>query len=130
MLSWSSNYPFGSYGSSSVGVAYGGGKGGVGPRTIHLSSHKVGCWIYGVDFMSSWGSLYSISFQVRGKSAIPLLDNGLVVIHQTLIEKDMEYRRADISVGPRGSYGPIKGTPGILKYRRTTGVSGSGRGLF
>ena len=63
---------------------------------------------------------------MRGKSAIPLLDNGLVVIHQTLIEKDMEYRRADISVGPRGSYGPIKGTPGILKYRRTTGVSGSG----
>ena len=51
MLSLSSNYPFGSYGGSSFGVADGGGKGGVGPRTTHLSSHKVGCWLDGVDFM-------------------------------------------------------------------------------
>ena len=45
--------------------ASGDGTGGVGLSTTHLSSHKVDCWLDGVDFVSSKSMLSSISLYFR-----------------------------------------------------------------
>ena len=49
----SRDYPVGASGGSLFGVSSGYGKGGVGPRTTHLFSQKINCWIDGDDFVSS-----------------------------------------------------------------------------
>ena len=56
---YSRYYSVGASSDSSFGVSGGYGKGGVGPRTTHFSSQKVGFWIDGVDFVSYWSRDYS-----------------------------------------------------------------------
>ena len=50
--SFSRGYSDNATGNSSFGVIAVDGKGGLGPRTTHLSSQKVDCWINGGDFLS------------------------------------------------------------------------------
>ena len=58
--SLSKDYLVGSSDSYLLGVRYIGGKGGVGPKTIHHSSPKVDCCIDGGDFMLYQSIDYSI----------------------------------------------------------------------
>ena len=44
---------------SSFDVSVGDGKGGVGPRTNHLTSQKVDCWTHGGNFVGSQSREYS-----------------------------------------------------------------------
>ena len=51
MSSSRKEYPVGALGASSFGVSVGGGKGGVGPRTNHLTPQKFYCWTDGGSFV-------------------------------------------------------------------------------
>ena len=55
--------------------------------------------------MSYWSRLFLISFQLKGKSALSLLDDGLSAPPQIMIDEDNEKegRHGYIDVGPRGS---------------------------
>ena len=61
----------------------GDGRGGVGPRTTHLSSKKVDCWLDDGDIFSSHSGFSSISFHFRGKSALPLVDDIKLTVNNT-----------------------------------------------
>ena len=65
--------PVGAYDCSLFGVAYVDGKVGVGTRTTHLNSQKVGCFIDGGDFVSSRSSEHLSmihSYQDRSYSSL------------------------------------------------------------
>ena len=49
--SYSEEYSVGALDVSSFDVGVGDGKGGMGPRTTQITSHKVDCWTDGGDFV-------------------------------------------------------------------------------